>query len=559
MPVIVIAVSLKNVILIKTIAVKRLFLLLVLCTTALYAQQDAWIYFSDKPDAAYYLSHPLEMLSQKALDRRAAHSVTLDDKDVPVPPDYLNSVAASSGITVMAKSRWLNAVHVRGEFADINALRDFSFVSSIEFADKTLNNRRGRGVSTTAQRTVNKNLSVQADFNYGAAATQIEMLNGHRLHQSGFTGAGVTIAVLDAGFPGSDTSVLTERARQNGQLLGGYNFVEGSDNVYTGGNHGTMVLSTMAGYTDGSFVGTAPDANYYLFVTESMTYENPVEESFWVAAAEQADSLGVDVINTSLGYFRFDNPSYDHTYEEINGQTAFITRGANVAFTRGMFLVTSAGNSAASSDPHISVPADAFNTLTLGAVDSSEEIAYFSSLGPSYDGRIKPDVVAMGLGVSVGSTDGSITSASGTSFSGPITAGLVACLWQALPQLSNADVLQKVKQSADRYNNPDNTFGYGVPDFWAAYQDISAVKDIASNNKNLLLYPNPVSSVLTVVLPKESGPAEIVLFNNLGQVVLRETVSQSNPTVNLSGFSSGVYSYRLLSGNAAYTGKVIKH
>lgn len=157
------------------------------------------------------------MLSQKALDRRAAHNVTLDDKDVPIHPDYLNSVAASSGITVMAKSKWLNAVHVRGEFADINALRDFSFVSSIEFADKTLNNRRGRGVSTTVQRTVNKNLSVQADFNYGAAATQIEMLNGHLLHQNGFTGAGVTIAVLDAGFPGSDTSVLTERARQNGQ------------------------------------------------------------------------------------------------------------------------------------------------------------------------------------------------------------------------------------------------------------------------------------------------------------------------------------------------------
>lgn len=538
---------------------KRLLLLFVLYTSLLNAQQDAWVYFSDKPNADYYLSNPLEMLSQKALDRRTAHNVSLDDKDVPLNQPYVDAVAASSGITVMAKSKWLNALHIRGEIADINALRELAFVAYIEFADKSLNSRHGRGVSATAQRSVNKNLSVQSNLGYGAAATQIEMLNGHLLHQNGFTGTGMTIAVLDAGFPGADTITLTNRARQNGQLLGGYNFVEASENVYTGGAHGTMVLSTMAGYADGSFVGTAPDASYYLFVTESMTYENPVEESFWVEAAEQADSLGVDVINTSLGYFRFDNPSYDHTYEEINGQSAFITRGANIAFTRGMFLVTSAGNSAATSDPHISVPADAFNTLTLGAVDSSEQIAYFSSLGPSYDGRIKPDVVAMGLGVSVGYTDGSISSGSGTSFSGPITAGLVACLWQALPQLSNAEILQKVKQSADRYNNPDNTFGYGVPDFWAAYQDTSAVNDVAPNSKTLLLYPNPVSSVLTVVLPKESGAAEIVLFNNLGQVVLRETVNQSNPTVNLSGFSSGVYSYRLLSSNEAYAGKVIKH
>ena len=516
------------------VKMKKLFALLYIFSFTIYAQQDAWVYFPDKPDADYYLSHPLEMLSQKALDRRTAQGIALDEKDVPVSQSYIDAVTASEGITVMAKSKWLNALHVRGSIDDINALRNISFVSAIDFADRNLNSRPGSVQAVSQANRVNKNLDVQANFGYGNSATQIQMLNGHLLHQNSFTGTGMTIAVLDAGFPGTDTSSLIQRAQQNGQILGGHNFVEGSDDVYTGGTHGSMVLSTMAGYADGSYVGTAPDASYYLFVTESMTYENPVEESFWVEAAEVADSLGVDVINTSLGYFHFDNPGYDHNYADLNGQQSFITRGANIAFTRGMFLVTSAGNSAGGSDPYVSVPADAFNTLTLGAVDGTELYAPFSSIGPTPDGRVKPDVMAMGLGSYVGSTTGELFAGSGTSFSSPITAGLVACLWQALPNLTNTQLLQLIRQSADRYANPDSQYGYGVPDFWAAYQSglPLATETISKLVTQPLLYPNPAQSVLNITLPDAIDDAALTLYNNLGQAVFAKKLTGVNTAVS---------------------------
>lgn len=536
---------------------KKLFALLYIFSFTVYAQQDAWVYFSDKPNADYYLANPLEMLSQKALDRRTTQGIAPDDKDVPLDQGYVNAITTAQGITVMAKSKWMNALHVRGSFEAINALRTNSFVASIDFADRTLNSRPSAARVVSGSNRVSKNLDVQADFGYGNATTQIEMLNGHLLHQNNFTGTGMTIAVLDAGFPGSDTSSLIDRARQNGQILGGHNFVEGSDNVYTGGTHGSVVLSTMAGYADGTFVGTAPDANYYLFVTESMTYENPVEESFWVEAAETADSLGVDVINTSLGYFHFDNPAYDHTYEDINGQQSFITRGANVAFSRGMFLVTSAGNSGSTSDPYVSVPADAFNTLTLGAVDGTELYAPFSSIGPTYDGRVKPDVVAMGFGVAVGSTTGEVSSGSGTSFSSPITAGLVACLWQALPDKTNTEILQIIRQSADRYSAPTAQYGYGVPDFWAAYQGVLAINAVKQNDT--LVYPNPAKSTVNVVLPDAITEAQFILYNNLGQQMFSKPLLSESTSVDISTLSVGVYMYHIQCKQQVYSGKIIKH
>lgn len=540
---------------------KKLFALLYIFSFTLYAQQDAWVYLSDKPHAEYYLAHPLEMLSQKAITRRTTQGIALDDKDVPVSQSYIDAISTADGITIMAKSKWLNALHVRGSIENINALRNISFISSIDFADRNLNNRPDTAQMVSQTDRVNKNLDVQANFGYGDSGTQIQMLNGHLLHQNNFTGTGMTIAVLDAGFPGSDTSSLIQRAQQNRQIRGGYNFVTDSNNIYTGGTHGSMVLSTMAGYANGSYVGTAPDANYYLFITESMTYENPVEESFWVEAAEMADSLGVDVINTSLGYFHFDNPGYDHTYQDLNGQQSFITRGANVAFTRGMFLVTSAGNSGGGSSPYVSVPGDAFNTLTIGAVDSTEEYAPFSSIGPTFDGRIKPDVMAMGLGSYVGSTTGELFAGSGTSYSSPITAGLVACLWQALPSLTNVQLLQLIRQSADRYNAPNAQYGYGVPDFWAAYQSglPLATKTITKAIAQPLLYPNPTQSVLNITLPDANDEAVLTLYNNLGQAVFTKMLSKGNTAADTTELSTGVYLYRITTKQAVYSGKIIRN
>ncbi|MBF6608118.1 MAG: peptidase S8, partial [Flavobacterium sp.] len=271
------------------------------------AQEDAWIYFNDKPQAAFYLDNPLEMLSQRSLDRRTTQNIPLDFFDVPIEQSYIDQVAATA-VTVMAKSKWLNAVHVRGVAADIYPLANLSFVASIDFADNALDSSDLSAISTSMAA---RPAAVQADFQYGNSANQIEMLNGHLLHQQDFTGDGKIIAIMDAGFPQVDAAQPFQRLWDNGLILGGYNFVDGNNNIYSGNNHGTLVLSTMGGYAPNQLVGTAPDASYYLFITEDINSETPVEESYWVEAAEMADSLGVDVINTSLGYMYFDNPAYD--------------------------------------------------------------------------------------------------------------------------------------------------------------------------------------------------------------------------------------------------------
>ena len=347
-----------------------------------------------------------------------------------------------------------------------------------------------------------------------------------------------------------------QRLFDNNLILGGYNFVDGSDSVYTGGNHGTMVLSTIGGYTEGQLVGTAPDAFYYLFVTEDTAGENPVEESYWVEAAEMADSLGVDVINTSLGYFVYDNQNYNYTYADMDGETAFITRGANVAFTRGMLCVTSAGNSANTSHPNIGVPADAPNTLTVGAVDQNEFYATFSSLGPSSDGRVKPDVMARGVASAISNTQGEITAANGTSFSSPITAGLVACLWQALPVLSNAEILQIVRESADRYNFPNAQFGYGIPDFALALNIGLGVQEDAK--QVFKLYPNPSEDIVNLSFPKNILSAKIVIFNGLGQKVLEKSIFQDVASFDISQLVKGIYVYTIESLHGIQSGRIVR-
>jgi len=537
---------------------KILFLLLLIASIA-HAQEDAWVYFKDKPDAAYYMANPLEMLSQKALDRRTKQGIALDDKDVPIHPEYITTITNTGGVTVMAKSKWLNALHVRGSIATLRSLEQLSFVFGVDFADNSLDTQGKPAKEKQLQKPqqqAEKAQKPQENFNYGSSLNQIQMLNGHLLHEHDFTGTGMTIAVLDAGFPGVNTAQPFTRLYNNNLIMGGYNFVDRTNNVYTGGTHGTMVLSTMGGYTEGQLVGTAPNAAYYLFITEDVNSENPVEESYWVEAAETADSLGVDVINTSLGYFGYDNDNYSYTYEDVNGETAFITRGANVAFTRGMICVTSAGNSGAGSNPNIGVPADAPNTLTVGAVDSARQYVGFSSIGPTYDMRVKPDVMAQGLSDVLSDTSGNIITASGTSFSSPVTAGLVACLWQALPDKTNAEILQLIRQSADRYNNPNVQYGYGIPDFWKAIQTELSVSD--SDKKTFLLYPNPAKNTVNIALPTGFITAVITIYNSLGQVVFNRDINSGQPQFSVENLSSGIYNYRLQSGTILQTGKLIK-
>lgn len=536
---------------------KKLLLFTLLVFNFGFSQEDAWVYFNDKPDAAYYLANPLQMLSQRALDRRTAQGIILDNTDVPIAQTYIDQVTAATGITVMAKSKWLNALHVRGTQADIQLLTNLTFVNHIQFANTSLNSRHSNTIQkTTVIQPVNKQLEVLTDFNYGGSSNQIQMLNGHLLHQQNYTGQGKIVAIMDGGFPGVNTASPFQRLRDNNLILGGYNFPDRNTSIYTRNSHGTSVLSCMAGYVDNQLVGTAPDAQYYLFITEDTYSENPVEESYWVEAAEMADSLGVDVINTSLGYFEYDNPDYSYSYSDMNGIKTFAARGADKAFSKGMICVTSAGNSGNSANPHIATPADAITTLTVGAVDSSENYVSFSSIGPSFDGRVKPDVCAKGYLASVSNASGNIVNANGTSFSSPILAGMVATFWSAVPNMTNAQIVQFVKESADIYANPTIYKGYGVPDFQLALTNALSANNF--ENDIVLLYPNPVQDKVTIVFSDTNFSGNLILFNSILQQVGSFEISETNASVNLENLASGLYFYQLKIENKTTQGKLLK-
>jgi serine protease AprX len=525
---------------------KKLFpLLAFLISLQLFAQEDAWVFLTDKPDSATYLATPLTMLSQRALDRRTRQNIVLDSKDVPVGTAYYSQVKNATGITVLAKSKWLNAIHVQGTPVDINNLKSFSFVAEIEFANNGLNAKGKTTQRSSNTKHKNKFTEVSANFNYGDAENQITMLKGDYLHQEGFTGTGMHIAVIDAGFPNVNTLAAFKRLRDNNQILGGYDFVNRSTSFYGGHNHGTNVLSDIGGYIDGQFVGTAPDASFYLFRTEDAANEVPLEESLWVEAAEKADSLGVDVINTSLGYTTFDNASYNYSYADMDGNTAFISRGAEIGASRGMILVNAAGNSGNDGWKYMGAPADAAAVFTVGAVNASKNIASFSSFGPTADNRIKPDVLAQGQSVYVIShTSGNPITSNGTSFSSPVMTGVVACFWQAFPDLTSTQIMQRIRESADRYNNPHEQYGYGIPNFETA---LTAVLSIDKENfmNSTTIYPNPINNSFSIQTnTNDLSGLSIQIYNVLGKKVYGERNLKSK-TIPVSGCNKTPHNYSI--------------
>lgn len=537
---------------------KKIFLFLLLVSSFVgFSQEDARVYFKDKPGSQTYFDNPLTMLSQRALDRRANQGIALDNKDVPMYQPYIDQVIASTGITVKAKSKWFNCVHVNGSQADINALKNLPFVDNIDFADNSIITTKRIATKKNKTTPVNKTAQSLTTFNYGNSANQIQMLNGHLLHQFNYTGTGKIIAVMDGGFPGVNTASPFARLRANNQILGGYDYVNRSTNFYTGISHGTSVLSLMGGFTENSLVGTAPDASYYLFITEDGANESPLELSNWVEAAEEADYLGVDIINTSLGYTTFDNPNYNFTYNDMNGSTTFISKGLDIAFSRGMICVVSAGNEGNNPWHYISAPADAVNALTIGAVKADETYATFSSQGPTFDGRVKPDVTAQGQYPYVSDATGNITnSGSGTSYSGPIVTGMVACLWQALPSKTNQEIKQLITQSADRYAAPTVEFGYGIPDFSLALSNGLSVANASKND--FVVYPNPATDSISVTLAEGFNTGNVILYTVLGQKVLEEKIISQASTISMKSLIKGTYLYKIESNGFSKSGKIVK-
>jgi hypothetical protein len=506
--------------------------LLTICSLSEAQNVHAWVYFNDKPNVAASLSNPSTILTQRALSRKARHNIMLDSRDVPMNQSYVNQIKNATGIDYRTQSKWFNCVHVVGSTTDIDALENLPFVREVVYANPAFN----RSSSNQDDKFAN---IITTPINYGSATNQIEMLGLDDLHDTGHTGDGVQIAVLDSGFPNVNTNPGFSQIRNNGGILSGYDFVAGDNQIYEDNFHGARVLSVMAGSFTGSFEGTAPDAEYYLYRTEDTASETPVEMSYWVAAAERADSLGVDVINTSLGYLDFDNTGESLSYNDMDGQTAFISQGANVAFEKGMLVVVSAGNSGnSSSHPWIAAPADASGSFTIGGVDANEIKSSFSSIGPTVDNRQKPNVVARASQTVTINESGNIVGSSGTSFSSPLIAGAAACLMQAFPNLTPQQIRSAIEASASQSNNPDNLLGFGIPDFGVAFTTLGGelvepvLEDIiVSHNQDGVLIQSPAKTQI----------GNFDIYSTTGQLVMRKRSSSNRFQLANGTLKSGIY------------------
>ena len=428
----------------------------------------------DKAATSYSLDAPQQFLSPKSLERRRRQGISVDSTDLPVCKAYIHQFEVR-GVKILGTSRWQNTI--LGQSADsalLNLLGRMDIVRQAICVFVTPDSLDMPGdVRWNVHEDFNRWDSVKNDP-YGMARNQIEMIGGTRLHEAGFTGQGITIAIVDGGFQNYDRIP----AFRNTHIKGTCNFVPAHidsmlpDDVrgpFHFIDHGTKVLSALAANAPEVHIGTAPDADYWLLRSEVNHLEQPIEEDLWAMAVETADSLGADIINSSLGYYAFDEGRGSYRLQDLNGRTAFISRAASMLADKGIVLCNSAGNSGMGQWKKVGVPADAHNIITVGAIDRAKRLASFSSIGPSQDGRIKPDVVAQGAPAALISGRGTLVHDMGTSFSTPIVCGMVACLWQALPNKTAKEIIQLVRENADQHLEPTNIYGYGIPDFWKAY------------------------------------------------------------------------------------------
>ena len=493
---------------------------LVVCAIAhaQIASNIYWVQFTDKANSPYSINNPEAYLSQRALDRRARLGIEIDEYDIPVNPQYLQAVA-DCGAQLLNPSKWLNGVSVYTSSSSvIDAINELDFVEVVRNCEDYPEAQRDKEIWLANEMKMSGSPVVARDF-YGGAHDQVYQLRVNELHDMGFDGTGVVIAVLDGGFVGTDTHRCFDNMREEGRLLGVRDYVYGSTSVYSQSAHGTSCLSTIAAYDPQNMVGTAPKASFYLFHTEDGDGENIVEEYNWVSAAEYADSLGVDVCTTSLGYIDFDMPQWDHPIEHYDGHTAPMTIGAEIAASRGMICTNSAGNEG---DGYctLGIPADAEHILTIGAVNAAGERAYFSSVGPTYDGRIKPDVMAVGQGTYVASPYswyGDYYNGDGTSFSNPVLAGAVACLRQARPNASVQEICDAVRMAGNNAANPDSYNGYGIPDFVQAMEMLPLhVDTFVQQNEIIAVFPNPSKGNAHIQM-NEGYQAEIKVYDLMGR------------------------------------------
>ncbi|MGM0621153.1 MAG: S8 family serine peptidase [Bacteroidota bacterium] len=547
----------------KKIRTFILLSVLILTTATSWGQMYYWVGFSDKLNTPYSTGFPEEYLSERAIERRETQNIPIDSLDLPLDPEYVHQVLQLGAVHIHS-SKWLNGITVASESDDFEEkVQKLPFVTEVQLTKKV--SRIKSAVNKFAEPVVPENkLSIDTTF-YGGSVYQVGQLNGQFLHNQNFRGQGMQIAVLDAGFYKANQYSAFDSLWANNQILGIRDFVSDEYDIFEMHYHGMSVLSIMGGNQPGELIGTAPKASYWLFRTEDTYSENIIEEDNWVAAAEYADSLGVDIINSSLGYSLFDDSTMNHTYADMDGNTTRVTRGANIAASRGMLVFSSAGNegSVNNSWKYIIAPSDGDGVIGVGAANRDGAPAPFTSYGPASDGDVKPNVSAVGWNTILQKSNGTIGTGNGTSYSSPVIAGAAACLWQANPNASALQVKSAIEQSAHLFHNPDSLLGYGIPDMKMADQilKISVLEQLETYG-DWLVYPNPMNDYLVLQKKSKSISSEIRIsfYTTDGRLIYNVNKPDASKIMmnKLQFLPSGMLLLQIVSGESAETVKIYK-
>lgn len=537
----------------------RIFILmichLILLTSGYEAAATTYfVSFKYKSSTNYSINKPLEYLSSKAIKRRVNQHILIDSTDLPVSRKYI-SLISSHVDSVYFASKWLNGVLVKATTAQANSLFLLDFVKDVKTASAGVD---GSPNSPKMEDPVDFGDPGQSTNEvYGEAFSQVKMIKGDYLHNKGFKGKGVTIAVLDAGFENFENlAVFSDLMR--GRIVDTYDYTKRNSTLRSSEAHGTKVLSLLTGVLTGKYCGSAIESNYALYITESSQYEELVEEYNWCLAAERADSIGCNIISSSLGYSHFDSPYMDHTINDLSRNSTPVSIAASYAFKKGILTVVSAGNEGNKLWCYITFPADSPDVIAVGAVSSTGKLGVFSSIG--LPNTVKPEVVSMGVATSLIDVNGNVVKGNGTSYASPQIAGFAGCLWQAYPNLTAIELKNTIYMSSSNYLNPDNLVGYGVPNFEKSFLELNLIYN--SNTQELTVGPNPfVSSLKIVTKSMYSGNGSYFLYDLQGKILKMGTVAFTGGVAqldNLERFPSGMMILKLIFDKNCVVKKVLK-
>jgi serine protease AprX len=520
-----------------------------LCSSLTSAEYYFYVQLTDKLNSPFNLQHPEAYLSYRSLARRAAFQIPIDSADLPVNPHYIEQLR-QTGVSIHSRLKWLNGVTiVTTDSGQIRQISAFPFVSFVQYTGI-------KGIPSTAPARTKWESQTN---DYGAALSQLQQVNGHLLHENGATGQGILIGVLDAGFKNADTNPAFSQLWSSGRLTGHISIIDPAINVFNENSHGAAVLSVMGGHLPGEYKGTAPDASYLLIQTEYVPSEYLFEVDFWVRGIEYADSAGVDVINSSLGYTEFDDPGMNYRYEDMNGRVSRASRAAEIAARKGIIVCNSAGNSGTQTWKFLGAPGDAKGILTVGSVDKNGNPSGFSSYGPSSDGRVKPEISARGTGTSLISTTGSVTTSNGTSFSSPLMAGLAACHLQLIKNQNKTrtieQIIQAIIETASVYPASHPQLGYGIPDFSKLPDLIPALSNESPYEGREYTYHFDKNS-RTFLLTVNTEVKNFSIFNISGQRIFNQPTVSSSQRIDLQFAPVGLYIVEVKTQRGTYTHKI---